>query len=434
MNRKNSDHLPHNQVAIRKWLLYALMTVIFAAAGFIPAVAQDYICGDVNNDSTVNILDPLTIYNYLFKGYPEPEYRDAADVDQIAGLNNNDCAVLFDYLYQTGEPPDCGPKPDTTLPITDDTLKILGGRVSAGMATCKAQVVLKVQNSTYGMCLPLSFICPTSAVLCDSISFPPGLTEDFPVFINEYDDVEQKAVIVLQALAYEGLPPSSEPYLLASLWLRVETVDEYEDQIIVLDTTFYAPESNIIFTKNKPNHEAYIPAVVVLPDEVFDYDTDGDGIYDGEDNCLLISNSDQANGDGDVYGDVCDNCPNSPNDNQLDADDDGVGDVCDNCPDDSNSDQADADSDGMGDVCDACPLDPDNDADHDGICGDIDNCPSTYNPGQQDSNGNGVGDACEGVYECGDINGDGWITIADAVYLVNFIFNNGTPPCQPGSE
>lgn len=431
MNRKNLNRFRLDRAAVRKWHLSAVMLFIFILAGLVPAGAQDYICGDVNNDGSVNVQDPLTIYNYLFYGYPEPEYRDAADVDQIAGLNNNDCAALFDYIFQMGGPPYCGPKPDTTLPITDDTLKILGGLVPAGMAVCEVQIVLKVQNSTYGLCLPLSFTCLTSGVICDSISFPTGLTEDFPVFIDEFDNVEQKAVIALQALAYDGLPPSSEPYLLASLWFRLETVDEYQDQIIVLDTTFYAPESNIIFTKNKPNHEAYIPTVLVLPDEVYNYDTDGDGVFDAEDNCSLVFNTDQANIDADNFGDVCDNCPDISNDNQLDADEDGVGDLCDNCPEDANQNQVDSDSDGLGDVCDACPLDPDNDADGDGICGDIDNCPVTYNPDQQDSNGNGVGDACEGGYECGDINADGWINVGDAVYLINFIFNTGPPPCMP---
>ena len=37
-----------------------------------------------------------------------------------------------------------------------------------------------------------------------------------------------------------------------------------------------------------------------------DEDDDGDGIIDSEDNCPLISNSDQLDTDGDGMGDVCD--------------------------------------------------------------------------------------------------------------------------------
>ncbi len=58
-------------------------------------------------------------------------------------------------------------------------------------------------------------------------------------------------------------------------------------------------------------------------------DSDGDGVYDAQDNCPSIANSDQANFDGDIFGDVCDNCPMVANDDQTDLDFDGVGDVCD---------------------------------------------------------------------------------------------------------
>jgi hypothetical protein len=64
----------------------------------------------------------------------------------------------------------------------------------------------------------------------------------------------------------------------------------------------------------------------------WEYDSDGDG----------ISNSD-------------DNCPEDANDDQTDWDQDEIGDVCDNCPDDYNPDQSDTDNDGQGNVCDSDP-------------------------------------------------------------------------------
>jgi len=64
----------------------------------------------------------------------------------------------------------------------------------------------------------------------------------------------------------------------------------------------------------------------------WEYDSDGDG----------ISNSD-------------DNCQDDANDDQSDSDQDGIGDACDNCPDDYNPDQSDTDDDGLGNVCDAGP-------------------------------------------------------------------------------
>ena len=103
-------------------------------------------------------------------------------------------------------------------------------------------------------------------------------------------------------------------------------------------------------------------------------DSGGDGIYDDEDNCPNVANSNQTNSDNDSHGDACDNCPLVDNEYQADIDLDGRGDACDNCPNDPNTDQIDSDNDGMGDICDNCPNDPENDKDGDGFCGDVDNC------------------------------------------------------------
>ncbi|SHG55070.1 gliding motility-associated C-terminal domain-containing protein [Flavobacterium micromati] len=80
--------------------------------------------------------------------------------------------------------------------------------------------------------------------------------------------------------------------------------------------------------------------------DIFNSDTDGDGIIDGQDNCPLISNQDQLDTDGDGIGNICD----------TDDDNDGVLDLVDNCPITYNPGQEDRDSDGLGDVCDAVGL------------------------------------------------------------------------------
>jgi hypothetical protein len=54
-------------------------------------------------------------------------------------------------------------------------------------------------------------------------------------------------------------------------------------------------------------------AVVDLDDELNPNDDDSDGIFDGEDNCQLVSNPDQSDADLDNVGNVCDLiCPNTP--------------------------------------------------------------------------------------------------------------------------
>lgn len=104
-------------------------------------------------------------------------------------------------------------------------------------------------------------------------------------------------------------------------------------------------------------------------------DQDGDGICDGNDNCVTVQNPNQVDIDFDGLGDACDNCAQATNPGQADADSDGIGDVCDNCPTVASADQTDSDGDSVGNACD--------------------NCPTVPNADQANADGNSDGDACE---------------------------------------
>ncbi len=162
-------------------------------------------------------------------------------------------------------------------------------------------------------------------------------------------------------------------------------------------------------------------------------DTDGDGVLDVTDNCLIIANADQADLDSDSIGNVCD----------ADRDGDTVANGSDAFPDDVNE-STDFDSDGTGDnadtdddndgMSDAFEIlygfdpeddtdasdDPDGDglsnseefslqtnplvhnnpadttdSDADGAFDFADNCPSISNADQADLDSDGVGDVCD---------------------------------------
>jgi VCBS repeat-containing protein len=112
--------------------------------------------------------------------------------------------------------------------------------------------------------------------------------------------------------------------------------------------------------------------------DALDTDSDDDGVEDGQDNCRLVDNADQADADGNGIGDACDG----------DRDGDSVDDAQDNCPSAQNSDQADLDGDGVGDACDP-------DVDGDDVDNDADNCPLVDNAEQIDQDDDGLGAACD---------------------------------------
>ncbi len=57
-------------------------------------------------------------------------------------------------------------------------------------------------------------------------------------------------------------------------------------------------------------------------------DSDGDGVFDYEDNCDYVPNANQIDSDGDGIGDACDNCPAVANADQADRDFNGEGNAC----------------------------------------------------------------------------------------------------------
>jgi len=69
--------------------------------------ACDWMCGDMDADYIVNILDIIFMIDYKFKGGPGPEFLEAADVNSDTLVNILDIVFMIDYKFKGGPDPDC---------------------------------------------------------------------------------------------------------------------------------------------------------------------------------------------------------------------------------------------------------------------------------------------------------------------------------------
>jgi len=75
--------------------------------GWEPGDDTVFVCGDVDDNDVVNLLDITALIDYLYRGGPPPEPMESGDVNNSGEINLLDITYLINYLYREGPEPDC---------------------------------------------------------------------------------------------------------------------------------------------------------------------------------------------------------------------------------------------------------------------------------------------------------------------------------------
>ncbi len=70
-------------------------------------ISPAYICGDLDDDGIVNILDIILLINYKFKDGAAPDPMESANVDGIGAVDILDVVYLVNYKFKGGPAPAC---------------------------------------------------------------------------------------------------------------------------------------------------------------------------------------------------------------------------------------------------------------------------------------------------------------------------------------
>lgn len=73
--------------------------------GFQQSFGQTYLCGDANNDGSINISDAVYLIAYIFASGPAPNPLLAGDANCDSAVNISDAVYLIAYIFAGGSAP-----------------------------------------------------------------------------------------------------------------------------------------------------------------------------------------------------------------------------------------------------------------------------------------------------------------------------------------
>lgn len=74
-----------------------------------------YVCGDINSDREITLVDLTYLIQYLFRGGPAPNPMWVADVNKNGDVTVGDITYLIAYLFRGGPEPQCNPSKSVSL-------------------------------------------------------------------------------------------------------------------------------------------------------------------------------------------------------------------------------------------------------------------------------------------------------------------------------
>jgi uncharacterized protein (TIGR02145 family) len=90
------------------WMAENLKVTHYRNGEAIPNVTYAFICGDLNGDGKINLLDISYIIFALYRGGPQPNPRERGDVNNDSKFNLLDVSYIINFLYRQGSAPNCG--------------------------------------------------------------------------------------------------------------------------------------------------------------------------------------------------------------------------------------------------------------------------------------------------------------------------------------
>jgi hypothetical protein len=134
--------------------------IIATVLGFVvlgwASTSSGVVCGDANSDDQVNLLDLLSIIDYL-RVYPQdpPIDLDNADVDGVHGVTVSDAIRMSNRIF-FGTPLNCDDSATFSYPLSpDDTVffpRMLG--ISDSTDSVSLPVIMSLQASVQGFYVP----------------------------------------------------------------------------------------------------------------------------------------------------------------------------------------------------------------------------------------------------------------------------------------